>query len=599
MNKKSDMQSGMRVAFYVRVSTDEQVERYGVDLQIDSLKGLIKSRGKLSDGSDAFIFAGDKYLYRDDGVSGTVDLDERPAFARLKEDIVNAPEGNKPFDMVAVFKIDRFARKLKILLDVIEFFEENEIKFMSANESIDTSTPFGKAILGIIGVIAELELENIKLRTQAGREQAAKVGKAMGASAPYGYEKDKGGRLIILEPEAEMVRTIFTMFVEEKHSTQEIANWLKEHKVFSPAASAVYYGKRKKTQKRKNANEFWRSERVSDILKDERYIGNNYYNRYGKGSELPKSEWKLSDYRVPAIVNPLTFKKAQKLLVAQKHTRAVAKDDHIYLLSGLLKCGSCFDRQRDESEWHWSGWRKELHKGKKDFVHSYICGRKNRSKSSIFCNALPLPAEEIENFILEESIKFLRDPRAVHAYQQKLLSTRKEITSLRKKQKYLTDLLNAIPRRQELMRQQHQGGVIDIERLKTDYEALKEDEKRLRKELDEVEKRIAQGDLSESYLKATEVFADTYRGVMDDLRTNRKGASQLLHSLIDEIIVDARPVQESDVIAGRKKPDQKIPHELYVRLKLPFEMINLNLWRNQRQQEGSRQNPLSGGRGEI
>ncbi len=592
MTNKKDVPSGMRVAFYVRVSTDEQAERYGVSLQIESLKGLIKSRGKLENGSDALIFAGDEYLYRDDGVSGTIPLDDRPAFARLKEDIVNAPEGNKPFDMVAVFKIDRFARKLKILLDVIDFFEAYDIKFISANESIDTSTPFGKAILGIIGVIAELELENIKLRTQAGREQAAKVGKAMGPSSPYGYIKNEEGRLIIFEPEAEMVRTIFGMFVEDKSTTQEIANWLKEHKHLSPAASAVYYGKRKKVQKKKNTNEFWRAEAVAVILKDERYIGTNYYNRYTKGKrERPKEEWKISDYRVPSIIDPLTFKKAQKLLAAQKHTRAVAKDDHIYLLSGLLKCGDCFDRQRDIGEAHWIGWRKELHPGEKDFVHYYLCGRKNRSKSSILCNTLPLPAKEIEQFLLEESVKFLRDPKAVYAYQQKLLSTRKEIVALEKKQKYLTGLLNAIPNRQELVRQQHKEGIIDMERLKSDFSGLEEDRKRLRGELDEVERRIAQGTISASYLKATEVFAEKYKGVMGDFKNDRKGAAQLLHSLIDEVIIDSRPVRESDVVAGKKKADQKIPHELYVRLKLPFEMINLSLYQPK---EGSHQNRVNG-----
>ena len=145
---------------------------------------LIRSRGKLASGEDALIFAGEKYVYLDDGISGTMPLDERPGFSQMKEDIINAPDGAVPFDAVAVFKIDRFARKLKILLEVIDFFEAYEIKFISVNESIDTTTPFGKAILGIVGVIAELELETIKLRTQAGREEAVKHGVAMGGFMP-------------------------------------------------------------------------------------------------------------------------------------------------------------------------------------------------------------------------------------------------------------------------------------------------------------------------------------------------------------------------------------------------------------------------------
>ncbi len=280
MDKEKELSGPMRVALYIRVSTEEQAERFGIPMQKESLLGLIKSRGKLADGSDALMLAGEKYIYIDDGVSGTIPLNERPAFSRLKEDIANAPEGNKPFEVVAVFKIDRFARRLKILLDVIEFFDEYDIKFLSANESIDTSTPFGKAILGIIGVIAELELETIKLRTQAGREEALKQGKAMGAVAPYGFRKDSEGRLERFDSEAEIVERIFDLFVKEKMSVQAIASLLTKENILSPAAAAVYY------RKRKNANkitpkEFWRAERIMDILKDERYIGTNYYNRYG------------------------------------------------------------------------------------------------------------------------------------------------------------------------------------------------------------------------------------------------------------------------------------------------------------------------------
>ncbi len=593
MTKDQGLQSGMRVAFYVRVSTEEQVERYGIPLQVESLKALVKSRGKLSDGSDALIFAGENHVYIDEGVSGTTPVDERPAFARLKEDIINSPAGNKPFDVVAVFKIDRFARRLKILLDIIDLFDDYDIKFISVNESIDTSTPFGKAMLGIIGVIAELELETIKARTQAGRDEAAKRGKAMGPSSPFGYTKNSEGYLVIHEKEAQVVKMIFEMFVEEKQTTQEIATWLTEHKYLSPAASAAFYGKRKSPRK-KNANEFWRAEAVATTLKDERYIGNNYYGRYVKrGKERPRSEWKLSERPLPLIINPLTFAKAQKLLAAQKHTRAVAKDDHVYLLSGLLKCGSCFDRQRDASEAHWIGWRRELHRGRKDFIHYYLCGRKNTAKSDVHCAALPLPAKEVEEFILEESVKFLSNPEAVYTYQQNLLSTRKEITALEKKQKHLTNLLNAIPGKKEIFRQQHVEGIIDMEKLKREKAGADQEEERIRVELDEVERQIAQGAISASYLQAIDLFAKKYKGVMQDFKNDREGAAELLHALIDEIIVDSRPVKEDDVIAGKRKANQKIPHELYVRLKLPFEMINLTLHPGM---EGSHQNRLNGAR---
>jgi site-specific DNA recombinase len=255
-----------RVAIYIRVSTDDQVEKYGIPLQRASVDALIKSKGKLENGSDVMVLAGERYVYIDEGISGTIDFRERPAFARLVEDIELASEDEKPFDAVVVYKIDRFARRLKILLSVVEFLEENSIAFLSANESIDTSSPFGKAILGIIGVIAELEIETMRLRTYDGRMQAVDRGVIMGQATTYGFQKDSEGKLVVLQEEAEIVKNIFDWFVYERLSAQKIADRLRLQNVLSPDASAIKHNKRKGILRKKNEAHFWRMETVKDIL---------------------------------------------------------------------------------------------------------------------------------------------------------------------------------------------------------------------------------------------------------------------------------------------------------------------------------------------
>lgn len=172
----NNQQIPIRAAMYLRVSTEDQTEKYGIELQQAAIEGILKSKGQLDNGQPAMVLAGEQFIYKDEGFSGTIPLDGRPAFLRMKEDIENAPDGAKPFDTVIVYRIDRFARRLRILLDVIDYFETHDIQFISANESIDTTTPFGKAMLGIIGVIAELEIETTKARTQAGRAQAREKG---------------------------------------------------------------------------------------------------------------------------------------------------------------------------------------------------------------------------------------------------------------------------------------------------------------------------------------------------------------------------------------------------------------------------------------
>ena len=79
----------LRVAFYLRVSSDDQVEKYGLPMQREALEGLLRSKGTLKDGkTQAMVLAGENYVYQDEGISGTKPIDERPAFVSLKEDLI-------------------------------------------------------------------------------------------------------------------------------------------------------------------------------------------------------------------------------------------------------------------------------------------------------------------------------------------------------------------------------------------------------------------------------------------------------------------------------------------------------------------------------
>jgi len=590
MTHDQDTNETLRVALYIRVSTEEQTERYGIPLQKEALLALIASKRKIENG---LVLAGEEYVYVDEGISGTISLDERPAFAKLKEDILLAPEGSRPFDVVAVYKIDRFARKLKILLEVIDFFEEHGIKFVSINENLDTSTPFGKAILGIIGVIAELEIETIKMRTQAGREQAVKTGIVMGSSACYGFKKDESGRHKIFEEEAEVVRMIFRMLIVEKQSVYQIAKYLTKHNCLSPEASAIVNKKRTGEIRKKNPLNFWRPERIRMILQDERYIGKYYYNKAKNGKKLPVSEWKLSPSVLPLIIDPLTFERAQKLLGEFKHTRQSAKDDHIYLLSGLLRCDGCYDPDRDkQGRARWSGERKELQKGSGRFTYFYKCGRKLDSKSGIPCNVIPLPAKNIEDYIVEQAKTLLANPIAAYNHQLKLKSTKSEIKHLKKKREELANLTNAIPERRKRLQEQHEAGFIDISQLRRDIKNLIEKEKQYQRELNEIERLISENTLSQGYIESLDLFSKKYTSALGKISTDRKELYGLLHELIEEIIVYSRPIEEKDVIAGRKKEGQKIPYRLHIKLKLPQDILRQMLT----PVGGSGQKSTSGGR---
>ncbi|OGC48128.1 hypothetical protein A2W32_04675, partial [candidate division WWE3 bacterium RBG_16_37_10] len=544
----------IKVAYYLRVSTDDQSDRYGIALQRRSLDAIVESRGTLEDGKTRVMqLAGEQYVYKDDGISGTLPMEERPAFARLQEDIVNAPEGEKPFSVVAVFKIDRFARRLKVLLDVIDFFEKYGIKFISVHESIDTSTPFGRAILGIVGVLSELEMETIAMRTRAGKEEAIRIGVFMGKVPPYGYVKDADRRLQVLQKEATIVRLIFDKFVIERLPIQAICRYLEENKVESPGVTAVTNKKRKGGIDKKSNPFFWSIPMIKNILGDEIYLGKYYYNKTKGRKHLPKAEWKLSPYIYPAIIDIATSEKATVLLANRKLLTIRNQDDkHIYLLSGLLKCACCYDPERDKNEGMQTlhGEPKEIEKGSHKYTYYYKCRRKTHAKTSIRCGSLPLPAEQIEKYVTDRVKELLTDPKIVFNYQLRLNSTELELKRLNTEYDTIRRLKNALPQRKNNLKLQQEYGHITLNELTEKLNELNAQEKTYNEKFAEYDAKISQTKLDEGYMKSFEIFEKQYKKALAEIETNRAEVQQLLQLIIDRIIVYSRPITGNDSIAG-------------------------------------------------
>ncbi len=568
----------LRVALYLRVSTEDQVEKYGLDSQRVAIKGILQSRGKLKDGQDKMVLAGEAYEYVDDGVSGIKELDERPAFARLKEDILNAPEGHKPFDIVAVYRIDRFARKLRILMDVLQLFEQYKIEFISASESIDTSTPFGRAMLGIMGVVAELELETIRERTQRGREQAIQEGVFMGAHPPYGYRKDTDGRLITFPEEEKIVKQIFSLFTIEKLSPQKIADYLKDNEILSPDASAVKHGKRKGVSRKTNTPIFWRAERVREILADRIYTGVRHYNKTKGRKILPQSEWKISPHRHKPIILEGIFDLAQHTLTQFADRKVLIRksdDSSTYLLSGLLKCSHCrtMVNPPESDMMSWTGDRKLIDKAEKRYSHYYHCNRKNRAKHSIICPVVPIPAEPLEEYVIEFVKQLLTNPKAAYEYQQQLASTKLNTKHLEASKDHYQGLLNALPLRRKSLREQHENGIIDTPTLLAKMKDLEGKEQEYIGKIKEIDYQLSQAELSKGYEETFKLYAKKYGKSLDKILNDRQELFDLIHRLIHQVVVYSRPRNESDVIAGRKKEGQFIPDHIDIYLHLPQNLL--------------------------
>jgi len=147
-----------RVALYARVSTTDQ----STDSQLLDLRRYVSERGW-----------GSFKEYCDNGISGTTD--SRPALNELMNDAKK-----RRFDVVLVWRFDRFARSTKHLILALEEFRNLGIDFVSYQENIDTSSPLGSAIFTIISAVAQLERDIIAERVKAGLRRAKENGKRLG-----------------------------------------------------------------------------------------------------------------------------------------------------------------------------------------------------------------------------------------------------------------------------------------------------------------------------------------------------------------------------------------------------------------------------------
>lgn len=152
----------MRAAVYARVSTVNNGQ--SPEMQLRDFSEYCQRRG--------WTVAAD-CEYVDVGVSGV--KDSRPELNRLMADA-----HRRKFDVIVVWKFDRFARSVSHLLRALETFQALGIEFVSLTEGVDTSTPMGKMVFTVLGAVAELERSLICERVRAGLRNAKAKGKQLG-----------------------------------------------------------------------------------------------------------------------------------------------------------------------------------------------------------------------------------------------------------------------------------------------------------------------------------------------------------------------------------------------------------------------------------
>jgi site-specific DNA recombinase len=230
---------------------------------------------------------------------------ERPMF---QEALARCEAGESGGIVVA--RLDRFARSAVDALSSIRRLNDAGARLVSVEDNFDGSTPMGRFAIGILTLIAELELERIKSGWESAVSQAVGRGIHISARVPTGYERDNDRRLIRLEPAASVVAEAFRKRAAGA-SWAELARFLEEHDVYPPSG-----------------NKHWSKYGVSGLIKNPVYLGQA---RSGKVVKEGAHE---------ALVTRAEFDAAQsvkKSLLAQRDGSLAAKA----MLGGLARCAGC------------------------------------------------------------------------------------------------------------------------------------------------------------------------------------------------------------------------------------------------------------------
>jgi site-specific DNA recombinase len=211
----------LRVAAYLRVSTDEQKESgLGIEAQRKRVCAMADVKGWPA-----------PEVYADEGVSGTREPRERPQMTRLLADV----RAGK-VQAVIVLSLDRLGRRTRIVLDLVESLSAAGVNLVSCKESLDTSTATGAFVLTMFAALAQLERDLIAERTTAARAVLGTTTGDKGGRIPYGYRRIKtpdGLRAAVDPDAAAIVRRIFA-WDRHDYSLRQIAEKLQAAHLIAP-----------------------------------------------------------------------------------------------------------------------------------------------------------------------------------------------------------------------------------------------------------------------------------------------------------------------------------------------------------------------------
>lgn len=355
----SKIPSKKRVAAYARVSSGKEAMIHSLSAQVSYYSNLIQNNNE-------WIYVG---VYADEAITGT--KGNREQFNKLLDDCRN---GN--IDMVITKSISRFARNTVTMLETVRELKDINVDVYFEKENIHSISGDGELMLTILASFSQEESrsvsENCKWRIRKGFEQ----GELINWRFLYGYRIEKG-IIRIFEEEAKIVRMIFNEYINGDGCT-----------IIAKKLRSMGVGKLR--------GGVWNSERVADIIKNEKYIGDALLQKkYVKDhltKKLVRNKGNVTQYYAegthPAIIDKETFEKAQEIMRRNRIKFQGEQGKDRYVFTSKIECETCG--------------RNFKHK-KRGSKHTWVCSTHHKYGKE-GCATKPIDEESLKtliNYILE------------------------------------------------------------------------------------------------------------------------------------------------------------------------------------------------------
>lgn len=254
---------------------------------------------------------------------------ERPGLTRLREDIARGK-----LRYLICRDPDRLARNLAHQLIIAEECEKNGTELVFTGWEWQ-KTPEGQLFFAIRGAIAQYEREKIRQRMKRGKLQKARSGIEPNRVSIFGFEYDEQGQAVINHEEAEVIKKIYHWFTCHDLNPSAIARRLEESGIKAPGGGSKWY---KQTVRYILANPTYTGKHIYNMRDDSGLKYNKYAHQKKKRKLKQREEW--IEIPFPQIIASNIYTAAQEKLQRSKRLWS-GKSRHVYLLSGILRCGYC------------------------------------------------------------------------------------------------------------------------------------------------------------------------------------------------------------------------------------------------------------------